>query len=90
MADKQILRVSSGTPVRPFAGCLVSHIEQGNDVEAHAIGAGAVNQMIKAFAVANGILASQGIELLFKPHFKDIKEDGKESSAIVARVVVKK
>lgn len=90
MMDKemQVLRVSSGTPVRSFAGCIVSFVEQNKDIEVHAIGAGAVNQMVKSLAIANGILAPQGKELLFKPHFKDIKENGKESSAIVVRVVV--
>lgn len=89
MADTKVLRVSSGTPVRSFAGCIVSYIEQNNDVEVHAIGAGAVNQMVKAFAIANGILATQGLELLFKTYFKDIEEDGKKSSAIVAKVVTR-
>ena len=52
------------------------------------MGASAVNQMYKACAVARGTLATRGRDLLIKPGFSDINEDGLEKTVMVANIVI--
>ena len=47
-----------------------------------AIGAGAVNQAIKAMAIARGFVAPSGLDLICIPAFIDIEIDGEERTAI--------
>lgn len=55
--------------------------ERGN-AEIQAIGAGAVNQAVKAVAIARGFVAPGGIDLICVPAFTDILIDGEERTAI--------
>ncbi len=55
--------------------------ERGN-AEIQAIGAGAVNQAVKAVAIARGFVAPGGIDLICVPAFTDIMIDGEERTAI--------
>ena len=47
-----------------------------------AIGAGALNQAIKAIAIARGFVAPSGVDLICIPAFTEIQIDGEEKSAI--------
>lgn len=47
-----------------------------------AIGAGAINQAIKAVAIARGFVAPSGVDLVCIPAFTDIQIDGEERTAI--------
>ncbi len=47
-----------------------------------AVGAGAVNQAIKAIAIARGFVAPSGIDLVCVPAFSEIIIDGEERTAI--------
>lgn len=69
---------------------------QGQDPANHriavvAIGAGAVNQMVKAYAIAKGYVAAANVSLSFDVGFKDLMVDGEERTAmefiIGARIV---
>lgn len=55
--------------------------ERGN-AEIQAIGAGAVNQAVKAVAIARGFVAPAGVDLICVPAFTDIVIDGEERTAI--------
>lgn len=50
--------------------------------EAQAIGAGAVNQAIKAVAIARGYLQEDGIDVICIPEFTSVEIEGKERTAI--------
>ena len=50
--------------------------------KAKAIGAGALNQAIKAVAIARGFVAPSGVDLICIPAFTDIKIDGEDRTAI--------
>lgn len=50
--------------------------------EIQAIGAGALNQAVKAVAIARGFVAPSGVDLICIPAFTDIKIDGDERTAI--------
>ena len=85
---KKIIKVSSTSSVPQLSGSVVISIEEGNDVEVRAVGAGAVNQMYKAIASARGVLAAKGKDLYIKPGFDEIKENEKTRTVMVAYIVI--
>lgn len=81
-----ILRVSSKSNPNSVAGALAGVVKEKGSAEIQAIGAGALNQAVKAVAIARGFLISSDIELICIPAFTDIEIDGSERTAI--RLVV--
>lgn len=67
-----LARVSSKSEPAKVAGMITGSIKEGKRVEVQAIGAGAVNQAVKAIATARGYLAPVGINLSCIPAFVDI------------------
>ena len=57
-------------------------LREKTSVEIQAIGAGALNQAIKAIAIARGFVAPSGKNLICAPAFSDIVIDGEERTAI--------
>lgn len=78
----EILKVSSKSVPNSVAGALAEVIRSDNNAEIQAIGAGAINQAIKAIAIARGFLAPSGIELVCIPAFTDIEVNGEKRTAI--------
>ena len=78
----EILKVSSKSVPNSVAGALAEVIRSDNNAEIQAIGAGAINQAIKAIAIARGFLAPSGIELICIPAFTDIEVNGEKRTAI--------
>lgn len=66
----EILKVSSSTKVNSLAGAIAGTIREEGTVEMSAIGAGAVNQAIKAIATAKGFLSPGGISIVCIPSFR--------------------
>jgi stage V sporulation protein S len=77
-----VLKVSAKSNPNSVAGALAGVIREKGTVEMQAIGAGAINQAIKAIAIARGFVAPSGIELICIPAFTDIIIDGEERTAI--------
>ena len=77
-----ILKVSTKSNPNKVAGALTNVFREKGTVEIQAIGAGALNQSIKAIAIARGFLAPSGTNLVCIPAFSDIKIDGEERTAI--------
>jgi stage V sporulation protein S len=77
-----VLKVSSRSKPTSVAGALAGVIREKGYVEMQAIGAGAVNQAIKAIAIARGYVAPSGLDLVFVPAFVDVDIDGEERTAI--------
>jgi stage V sporulation protein S len=77
-----VLKVSAKSKPLSIAGALAGVIRENGSAEIQAIGAGAVNQAVKAVAIARGIVAPSGIELVCIPAFTDILIDGEERTAI--------
>ncbi len=78
----EILKVSAGSNPKSVAGALAAVIRENTSVELQAVGAGAVNQSIKAIAIARGYVAPNGINLVCIPAFSEIMIDGEERTAI--------
>lgn len=77
-----ILKVSSKSNPNKVAGALTNVYREKGTVEIQAIGAGALNQAIKAIAIARGFVAPAGSNLVCIPAFSDITIDGEERTAI--------
>ncbi|MBC7319256.1 MAG: stage V sporulation protein S [bacterium] len=76
------LKVSAKSNPNSVAGALAGVIREEGSVEMQAIGAGAVNQAVKAIAIARGFLAPSGIELICIPAFVNVEIDNEERTAI--------
>ena len=78
----EILKVSSKSSPNSVSGALAGVIRERGVAEVQAIGAGAINQAVKAIAIARGFLAPSGINLICIPAFTEINIDGEERTAI--------
>lgn len=82
MNNMKILKVAAKSNPNSVAGALAGVLKEEGRVEMRAIGAGAVNQAIKAVAIARGFVAPGGLDLICIPAFIDIEIDGEERTAI--------
>ncbi len=78
----EVLKVSSRSNPNSVAGALAGVVRQMGSVEVQVIGAGALNQAIKAIAIARGYVSPSGVELYCIPSFHDVEVDGEERTAI--------
>jgi len=78
----EYLKVSSKSSPSSVAGAIAGMIKDGVPVEIQSVGAGAVNQAIKAIAIARGFLAPVGIEIVCAPAFADVDINGEVRTAI--------
>lgn len=81
-----ILRVASNSDPANVAGAIVGVIRDHGDARLQAIGAGAINQTVKAIAIARGYMAPGGIDLACIPYFVDLDISGDERTAVGFRV----
>lgn len=78
----EVLKVSSRSEPKSVAGALAAVLREAGAAEVQAIGAGAVNQAIKAIAIARGFVAPNGIDLVTIPAFAEITIENEERTAI--------
>lgn len=78
----EVLKVSASSRSTAVAGAIAGVIRGGTTADVQAIGAGAVNQAVKAIAIANGYLLEDGIEIVCVPAFVEIEIDGQERTAV--------
>ncbi len=78
----EVLKVSAKSNPNSVAGALAGVIRERGAAEIQAIGAGALNQAVKAVAIARGFVAPSGLDLICIPAFTDIQIDGEERTAI--------
>ena len=77
-----VLRVSSKSNPNSVAGALAAVLREKGAAEIQVIGAGALNQAVKAIAIARGFVAPSGLNLMFVPAFVDIQIEGEERTGI--------
>ena len=87
-SGEALLRVKASASPQALAGALSHAVYDGKRVVLRAIGAGAVNQAIKAIAIARGYVAPRGIDLTCRPGFDTVHMPEGDISAITLRVVV--
>ena len=74
----EMLKVSSKSNPNSVAGAIANIFREKGIVEIQAVGAGALNQAIKAVAIARGFVAPTGKNLVCIPAFQDISIEGEE------------
>lgn len=84
--DDHTLRVSASSPPQSVASAVAHAIYDGGSCKLRAVGAGAVNQAVKAIAIARGYTAPRGIDLVCIPAFASVESNGDTISAIVFQV----
>ena len=78
----ETIKVSSKSNPNSVAGALANYLREKDSVEMQAIGAGALNQAIRAIAIARGFVAPSGKNLVCIPAFANILIDNEEKTAI--------
>jgi len=78
----ETLKVSARSKPQAVAGAIAEAIKKEGSAEVQVIGAGALNQAVKAIAIARGYLAPLGYDIVMTPAFTDIKIGTEERTAI--------
>lgn len=78
----EILKVSGKSNPSKVAGAIANIFREKGIVEVQTVGAGALNQAVKAISIARGYISPSGINLVCTPAFTTIEIDGKEKTAI--------
>jgi len=77
-----LIKVSATSRTAAVAGAIAGVVREQGRAEVQAIGAGAVNQAVKALIVATGYLKNDGINVVAVPEFVDIEIEDKVRTAI--------
>ena len=77
-----IIKVAATSRTSAVAGAIAGVIREHKHADVQAIGASAVNQAVKALALARGYLAEDGYDIVCVPYFVDVEIDGKIRTAI--------
>ena len=77
-----VIKVKAVSRTAAVAGAIAGIFRDLKHAEVQAIGAGAVNQAVKAMVLAKNFLAQDGIEVVFTPEFVNVEIDGKVRTAI--------
>lgn len=78
----EVLKVSATSQPVKVAGAIAGVVRTEHRVEIQAIGAGAINQAVKAIAISRGYVAAGGLDLVCIPSFIDISIDGEDRTGI--------
>ena len=78
----EILKVSSKSNPNSVAGAIANVFRENGSVEVQAVGAGAINQAIKAVAIARGFVAPAGVDLICIPAFAEVQVEGEDRTGI--------
>ncbi|MGD8455518.1 MAG: stage V sporulation protein S [Anaerolineales bacterium] len=77
-----VIKVSGTSRTSAVAGAIAGVFRENKRAEIQAIGAGAVNQAVKAIVLAKGYLAEDGYDVVFSPEFTDVEIEDKIRTAI--------
>lgn len=77
-----VIKVSAKSRSTAVAGAIAAVMREHHFAEVQAIGAGAVNQAVKALAIARGYLHEDGIEIVCVPFFREVDIEGQERTAV--------
>jgi len=78
----EMIKVSANSRTSAVAGAIAGVVREHKRAEVQAIGAGAVNQAVKALVLATGYLKNDGLDIVCVPEFADVTIDDKVRTAI--------
>lgn len=86
MEHSEVFKVSAGSDAVTLATAISMALQDTPEITARAIGVGAVNQAVKAVAIARGHVASHGRDLVTRIGFETVTgASGDQISAVVLR-----
>ncbi len=80
--EGRLIRVGANSRATAVAGAIAGMMRERNHAEVQAIGAGAVNQAVKAMAIARSYLEQDEMDISFWPYFVDVEIEGSERTAM--------
>ncbi|MCI6357795.1 MAG: stage V sporulation protein S [Erysipelotrichaceae bacterium] len=84
----ELIKVSKNSNVNAVAGSIANIMREQERLYIQVVGAGSLNQAIKALAIARGYLTPSGIDIYMYPSFKEVTIEKTVKTAI--RIVVEK
>ena len=78
----ETLKVSSTSDPGAAAGAVANVVREKGQVEIQVIGPRAVNQAVKAIAIARSYVAASGVDLFFTPSFASVHIEDQEKTAL--------
>ena len=78
----ELIKVSANSRTSAVAGAIAGIIREHKHAEIQAIGAGAINQAVKALVLATGYLRNDGINVACVPEFAEVSIEDKIRTAI--------
>ena len=78
----EVLKISSKSNPNSVAGAIAGLVKEAQRAEMQAIGAGALNQAVKAIAIARGFVAPAGVDLVCIPAFAEGQVGGVDRTGI--------
>ena len=82
LSGPDVIKVSAKSRSTAVAGAIAGVMREHHYAEVQAIGEGAVNQAVKALAIARGYLGRDEIDIVFTPYFTEVMIDGQERTAV--------
>jgi stage V sporulation protein S len=86
--EEKFLRVSAGSNAQSVGSAIAHALYENPNVKLRAVGASAVNQAVKAIAIARGYVAPRGLDLTCRPGFTTVDSRDGQISAIVFTISV--
>lgn len=88
--QEEVIKVASSSDTKALASTIANALNDRSVVKLRAIGAGAINQSVKAMASARGYVAQRGQDLVFRPGWEttqDIDRPGTSGSKELSCIV---
>ena len=79
----EVLKISSKSNPNSVAGAIAGLVKESNQARMQAIGAGALNQAVKAVAIARGFVAPSGVDLVCIPAFAEVQVEGRTGMMLI-------
>lgn len=86
--ETTLLRVKGSSSPISLASVIAHGVYEGKQIALRAIGAAAVNQAMKATAIAQSYVGAKGMRILLIPGFADVEMDDGTVTALVFRLKV--
>lgn len=86
--NEVILKVKSSSSAASLAAAIANNVYVNNDIVLRAIGASAVNQSMKAIAIAQSYVGPRGYMLSCRPGFTTVAMEDGDISALIFRIIV--
>ena len=81
-------RVKSSTDIKKLGGAIFTNIKNCNEIELSCLGAGSLNQAVKAVIIAKSFAAPVGINLIIDPSFDLTEVENQEKTLI--KLIIRK